>query len=342
MPARANIICYVGRDEACRHAFGTAFASGGDTFTVQFFDQGRAVIDYIQSEAVKVVVSEGDLEDMPGLMLLAEVRKRNAEIPFFLVGDQFEDVASLQNAFSTDITGIFPRRTIDVLARQLIGMFEQEEIFDREAIEASEAEQWRIGRELHDDLGQRLTSIGMFSYNLMLQLEEEGSQHAETAEEIYHLIKDADQLARDLSHGIILGDLEEEELYVALQRLARESEHLYGIRCWVETDKKEHVNDNTAAIYLLRIAQEAINNAVTHGHASRVVITLRKENQHTQLQIRDNGSGFSGDLDQVRKKGMGLRIMRYRARALHGSLIIANGPDGGAVVTCTVPLEGGE
>jgi signal transduction histidine kinase len=88
---------------------------------------------------------------------------------------------------------------------------------------------------------------------------------------------------------------------------------------------------------LYRIAQEAIHNAVTHGHASQIDLKLEEIGKELRLRIRDNGKGF----DAVAKagSGMGLRIMKYRANSVGGRLSL-HSPDGkGTEVECVVSRQ---
>ena len=89
---------------------------------------------------------------------------------------------------------------------------------------------------------------------------------------------------------------------------------------------------------LLRIAQEAISNAVRHGKPTVVTATLRWEASHLTLQIKDNGSGIPKSL--LRKnKGMGLRSMRERAAQIGAKLAIQAGLGGGTRISVTVPIS---
>jgi signal transduction histidine kinase len=90
------------------------------------------------------------------------------------------------------------------------------------------------------------------------------------------------------------------------------------------------IEDETAMMHFYRITQEAVSNAVKHGRAKNIRIRLTKAN----LTITDDGTGLQAP---VKKEGMGLRIMRYRAEMTGGTLKVENGRRKGVVVTCQFP-----
>jgi signal transduction histidine kinase len=126
-------------------------------------------------------------------------------------------------------------------------------------------------------------------------------------------------------------------LVAALKRLAHNAETLFGIRCTFEHLGSVRIDDNVVATHLFRIAQEAVSNAVKHGRAQHVRISLATGRRLVRLRVHDDGIGFPETLDEERR-GMGVRIMHHRARVIGASLDIADGIEGGAVLTCTLRL----
>jgi signal transduction histidine kinase len=86
---------------------------------------------------------------------------------------------------------------------------------------------------------------------------------------------------------------------------------------------------------LYRIAQEAITNAVRHGKAKKVRIELTSTKGKTTLKVANDGKDFPRIL--AKKKGIGLKIMKYRTKMIGGILDIDRGRKGGTIVTCTFP-----
>lgn len=211
-----------------------------------------------------------------------------------------------------------------------------------EVLRISDEERRRIGQDLHDGLGQQLTGIGLIARSLTRNLAKAGSPAAETADEITTLIHDADEQARRLARGLVPVELGVDGLPAALHRLAANATHLFGIECVFEPgiESYELLHSPEQASHLYRIAQEALRNAVRHGQAERVVITLTAGSERLRLRILDDGTGIPDGVMAAGHdgtSGMGLNIMNYRARIIGGSLDVRSGPDGGTVVTCTLP-----
>jgi signal transduction histidine kinase len=87
---------------------------------------------------------------------------------------------------------------------------------------------------------------------------------------------------------------------------------------------------------LYRIAQEAVTNAVRHGRATQVTVSCAVAERRLHLQIQDNGTGISDP--PPKGDGLGIRIMRHRARTIGGELAIARMPQGGTLISCSCPL----
>jgi two-component system, LuxR family, sensor kinase FixL len=211
-----------------------------------------------------------------------------------------------------------------------------------EVLRISDAERRRIGHDLHDGLGQQLTGIGLISRSLARRLRKEEHPAAETAEEITELIGEADEQARRLARGLVPVELTTDGLSEALRRLSQHAQRLFSIECTVDVsvESHHHQRDPDVAAHLYRIAQEAVSNAVRHGRASRVAITLTATAERLRLQVRDNGAGIPDAAFHAtpgETRGMGLRIMHYRARIIGGSLSVRIGADGGTVVLCSLP-----
>ena len=127
-------------------------------------------------------------------------------------------------------------------------------------------------------------------------------------------------------------EVENNGLMSALHELAQTTAALFHIGCSFECPKPVLVRDNAAATHLYRIAQEAINNAVKHGRARKVVIRLAVEGKTVCLRVEDDGNGFKEPPGG--HHGMGLHIMKYRSEVVGAKLTVAAGPKRGTAVTC--------
>ena len=206
---------------------------------------------------------------------------------------------------------------------------------EKEILEVSEEERRRIGQDLHDGLGQMLTGIGLLSQDVTRQLEAEHHECADDMAEITDHVKEADQYARDLSHGLIPVDVEANGLAEALRRLSQNAVRMFDVACSFREVDTVLVHNNTVATHLYRIVQEAVSNAVRHGEADDIKIILAEGDEQIRLQVRDDGTGF--DTDAADGSGMGVNIMNHRARIIGGTLEMSSELGDGTVVTCTVP-----
>lgn len=206
---------------------------------------------------------------------------------------------------------------------------------EREILEISEREQQRIGQDLHDDLGQRLVGIAYLSQALANSLTASASPDAQHAEKITSLLKNALSLTRSLARGLHPVALKSGGLFAALGDLADRTSEIFQIHCHFSRLAHEPALPDTAATHLYRIAQEAVTNAVNHGKATDIDIAIHHANSTCILTIHDNGSGMPKL--NPRRKGMGLRIMRYRAGVIGATLTFDNPSSGGTLVTCSIP-----
>ena len=218
--------------------------------------------------------------------------------------------------------------------RARIELLERSQQLEQQIISISEREQQRIGRDLHDGVCQFLSAIGFTAAMLKRDLERESNARAKVAGEIAKLLQDASARTRDLARGLSPVDRDEGGLESALEELASSTSSLAKISCSFLCPEPMEVLDNTLAVHLFRIAQEAVSNAIKHGHAKAVVIALEANDGMVSLRVSDDGIGF--DAARSARRGMGLNIMRYRARTIGGTLEIQSNAPSGTVVVCTL------
>jgi len=218
--------------------------------------------------------------------------------------------------------------------RARLELLERSQQLEQEIIRISEREQQRIGRDLHDGVCQYLAAIGFTASMLKQRLEKESSSLAGIAGEIVNLLQDAAVKTRDFARGLSPVDHDEGGLESALEELATSTAKLAGISCSFICPTPVQILDNRFAVHLFRIAQEALSNALKHGRARTVIIALEIGDGHCSLRVSDDGVGF--DPYSTERKGMGLSIMRYRARMLGGKLDIQPNYPSGMVVTCAI------
>ena len=224
--------------------------------------------------------------------------------------------------------------------RGRLELLERAQKLEEEIITISEREQQRIGRDLHDEVCQYLAAIGFSVSMLKQQLENQSHTLAKSAGDIASLLQDAAMRTRDLARGLSPVDRDEGGLESALEELASTTSRLAGISCSVICPETVPITENIQAIHLFRIAQEALSNALKHGHAKSVVIALEASEGTFSLRVSDDGVGFNPLPGE--RKGMGLSIMRYRARMISGRLDIQPNSPIGTVVVCTIETGASE
>lgn len=207
---------------------------------------------------------------------------------------------------------------------------------EREILEISDREQRRVGHDLHDGLCQHLAGIEIMSQVLAKKLGPKSKAHAKQVMAIANHVREAITHTRSLARGLSPVTIESEGLTSALIELATNTEKIHHAQCRCEFDEPVAIYDHAVATHLFRIAQEAVANAVKHGRAQQIVITLRNLPGRITLDISDNGNGLR---KQSNQKGMGLRIMQSRANMIGGTLAIESNAKGGVSVTCAIPED---
>ncbi|MGA2596083.1 MAG: PAS domain S-box protein [Bryobacteraceae bacterium] len=207
---------------------------------------------------------------------------------------------------------------------------------ERTILEIGETERRRIGQDLHDGLGQHLTGVAFMGKVLADRLAELSSPEAAEAAKIVKLVNDSIKMTRDLARGLLPVVSESHGLMYALQHWAREVSELFHVSCRFECRDSVFVHDEALADHLYRLTQEAVNNAIKHGHAKNITIGLAVVQRGGVLTIRDDGCGF--EVNRASQSGLGLRIMNYRSKMISGSLNIQSSLNSGSVVRCYFPI----
>ncbi len=203
-----------------------------------------------------------------------------------------------------------------------------------------EEERKYIAREIHDDLGQRLTAVKMQASMLIKKLQEGNAnteyliaELREQHEEIINSIKSVKQIATDLRPEILdhLGILE------AVKWQAQQFENSTGVRCEVEHREENLDLRPLLASTVYRIVQESLTNVARHSRASHVMISIESASEQLLLRIKDDGRGIK-ESELQDGKSFGLIGMRERIHILKGKLSITGEPNKGTTVSAEIPL----
>jgi|GEM_PF-2070294 len=205
-----------------------------------------------------------------------------------------------------------------------------------ELIRVDEEQRQAIGRELHDGLGQYLTSLSLLSASLQQQLTNRAQPEANAAQRIRELIDEAAAMTRSVVHGLYPVALEYGGLTAALEQLAAQTRSLHKMDCVLDVGPEVPVHDPLVAINLYRIAQEAITNALKHSQAGLMRIGLARVGGKVRLTLSDDGIG----IDPSRlgsANGLGMHSMHYRASLLGGDIQVQSNAQQGTTITVTYP-----
>lgn len=199
----------------------------------------------------------------------------------------------------------------------------------RQLLSIADGERESFAREIHDGLGQELFALKLQAEVLASQLDPAlQGQAARLAEQAGK----AQQLARSLARGYdpvvgAGGDFADAVRMLAARYDGKFAFDLDGLRSIPA--------DGACATHLYRITQEAVTNAMRHGHAKWVRIAVKPAAGLWELRIEDDGTGYkAGDTG---KAGLGVKTMSYRAAQIGGSLQIERRADGGTCVCCSFP-----
>jgi signal transduction histidine kinase len=205
---------------------------------------------------------------------------------------------------------------------------------EREILEISSRERQSIGRDLHDGLGQELTGVALMLRALSTRIESACPALSGNVEEIVGVVNQSIEGVRSLARGLMPVSLDRDGLTPALRALAARSRTLYALDVLFHAQlSPELLMDEARASHLYRIAQEALTNAARHGRATAVEIFLHSTATHYLLRITDDGCGMSEAAHA--SKGMGLKIMAYRAGMIDASLEVVNNEPHGTIVRVT-------
>jgi PAS domain S-box-containing protein len=202
----------------------------------------------------------------------------------------------------------------------------------RTVVTAQEDERGRIARNLHDQLGQRLTALRLSLERVQERLCGTGNrdEELERALNLTHLI-DAD--VGFLSWELRPAVLDHLGLGIALPRYTREWSEHYGVEVAYKGDSfQPGLLSHEAEVAFYRIAQEAMTNVAKHAHASRVDVMLETRDHSAVLVIEDDGVGFDPADSMVRDREVGLLGMRERAALIGADFQLESKPGDGTSI----------
>jgi len=203
----------------------------------------------------------------------------------------------------------------------------------RKLIEAQEQERARIGRELHDDINQRLALVPIE----LEQLKENPSEIKTRVQELQRTLNEISNDVQALSHDLHSSKLEYLGAVAGIKSWCKE----FAERQKMQIDFKSDVPGVLPLEIgrsLFRVLQEALHNASKHSGVTRSEVHLREDSGEIHLIVSDSGRGFEVEA-ALQGKGLGLTSMRERVRLVNGTITIDSKPLGGTSIHARVPLE---
>jgi signal transduction histidine kinase len=203
---------------------------------------------------------------------------------------------------------------------------------------AQEEERKTISRELHDEVGQKLTALRMELGSLGRLREAGEAEFQSRLQDVKELSEQSLRTIRDIAAGLRPSVLDDLGLGPAVQRQAREFSRSSGIPATVQLEGDLDHLPEQHGIYIYRIVQESLTNCAKHAAAKKVEISVKGTPEKVVLQIQDDGIGF--DSRQPQSTGIGLIGIEERVRELGGSIVVESRPGEGTRLEISISVNG--
>jgi len=284
--------------------------------------------ELVREKVALALASEDEVLPMHGKIARHDGSSRDVELVVAALPDHSRTLVQM---VLSDITKqsqerralLESRRTLRALAASLV--------------DTREEERRRIARELHDELGQRLTALKL-ELSALKRVGEPGI-HAVRLQSMIEMVDDTVIETRRISMDLRPLMLDDLGLYAAIEWLAQDYEKRAGLQVQLRCDPLPDLMPQKVLTALYRIVQEALTNIVRHARATRVTIVMVCTGSFIELRVEDNGAGFPDKPLRVPRKSFGLIGIRERVLMLGGELSLGNLPGGGAMMIVKLPLS---
>jgi signal transduction histidine kinase len=227
-------------------------------------------------------------------------------------------------------------RLIEMLAAHAAVAIENARLLERSRELSIVEERNRLARELHDSVSQKLFGLVLSAEAATTLLGRDDDAAGEQVARLGELAQAALAELRELIFELRPASLEDEGLAATLRKQVDMMRRLHGR----EIELRIAGGAKCAPEYeaeVLRVAQEALNNALRHAEAERIELRMEARDGRLVVTVADDGIGFDPDAPGVRSRRLGLTSMEERARALGGTLAVVSRPGEGTTVTLEVP-----
>jgi signal transduction histidine kinase len=326
----------------------------GQNYRLELAKDGFQALRMLERLQPDLIILDVMMPGMDGFEVCRRIRStpKLAEVPIILL-TALDDRASLLQGIESGADDFLTKpvdryelaarvRTITRLNRYHT-LMEQRENLRRMAervVIAQEQERQNISRELHDDLGQALTTHLLDLHNLQRDLKSIPLEIlSERLQALYDQSFEISVKIRRLAHDLRPSVLDALGLKTAMQTYCAEFTRRTNLPITFEADPSLPVLADIHNITLYRVLQEALTNIVKHADASHAWVDLNLEDETISLTIQDNGRGFVNGM--LPSDGIGLAGLRERLTIGGGTLNIHSNPGTGTILTARLPLSNG-
>lgn len=207
-------------------------------------------------------------------------------------------------------------------------------------IEGADNERSRVAKELHDGLGQSLTAASLNLNSLIPDIGKMGEKNKEKLENGIKFLRTAIEESRNIAHNLMPKAIEDFGIVLSLKSLFNQTEKATGLSInFYETIGEKIRLDMQVELNIYRITQEALNNVIKHANASEVTVQLMLHPNEIIYTFEDNGVGFDKLVTNSGKKGIGIKSMCNRAKAMSGDCDVESSEGEGTTITIIIPIE---
>jgi signal transduction histidine kinase len=224
------------------------------------------------------------------------------------------------------------QQLIETLAAHAAIAIEKARLYERSRELSIVEERNRLARDLHDAVTHKLFGLSLTAEAAATLIDRDPAAAREQLVRLRELTAEAMDELRSLIFELRPPEVEVEGLATALRKHVDVLRRVERRQIGLELLGDEPALAPGAAAEVLRIAQEALQNALRHAAADRVDVRLEARDGHVLLSVSDDGTGFDPAAPGLRARRLGLTSMEERARALGGTLAIEASPGAGTVV----------
>lgn len=229
------------------------------------------------------------------------------------------------------------QQLIEMLSVHAALAIEKARLYERSRELSIVEERNRLARELHDSVTQKLFGITLTAEAAATMVERDAGEAKAQLQRLQQLAREAMEELRSLIFELRPPALASEGLATALRKHVDVLQRVHGHAVTFELEGDAPANGSAGDADVLRIAQEALQNALRHAQAARVDVRVEVRDGRLRLRVADDGAGFDPADPALRARRLGLTSMEERARALGGRLTIASQPGQGTTVELEVP-----